>query len=419
MKILSVFYHADATEKPDFVGKLAYDRGQGYFEYDSDFLKKELPLSPFQLQHHNQLQPSPQTPFNGIHGVFSDSLPDGWGLYVMDKDLRKKKVNVDALTVVDRLAYIGDRAMGALSYQPDEGSKWFDSKDSSVDIDILARESVELYTGATEDVLDHLAINGTPSGGARPKALLGINGSKTVYGAYDLEAGFEHWLAKFPTGTNPEKKAEGSVEYLYSVMARASGIDFPDTRLVQGNDSNAYFVIKRFDRQPGNQRVHMHTLAGLVHANFRVPDFSYENLFNVCKSVTKSHEEVKALFKRMIFNVITGNRDDHTKNFSFLMDQHGVWSNSPAYDMTYNRGIHGEHSMLVGHSGKNITWKDIKYLARSANIHEKDALIMTEQVISSMDIWRKEAAHYNIPDSLIAEISDYIEHQSKLLLVTK
>ncbi|WED23663.1 type II toxin-antitoxin system HipA family toxin [Vibrio sp. JC009] len=415
MKILSVFYHGDPKEKSIYVGRLAYDDSRGYFEYDSDFLKRGLPLSPFQLHPHDQLQEAKREPFNGIQGVFNDSLPDGWGLYVMDKHLRKKGVDIDSFTPVDRLAYIGDRAMGALSYQPDEGIKLFDTQGKHIDLDGLAKESIELYTGETEEVLNHLAINGTPSGGARPKALLGINGAETIYGAYDLEPGFEHWIAKFPTGTSPEKKSEGSIEYLYSLMAKRAGIDFPETRLVSGTDDNAYFLIKRFDRLSDNQRVHMHTLAGLVNANFRVPDFTYESLFNVCKAVTKSHAEVKELFRRMLFNVITGNRDDHTKNFSFLMDEKGAWKNSPAYDITFNPGIQGEHSMLVGNSGKNVSWDDIKYLANVADIKEKEARIVADEVITSIELWRAEAKHFNAPLSLISDISQYIEKQLKRL----
>lgn len=409
MKVLSVFYHGDATEKSILVGRLTYDNGQGYFEYDANFLKKGLSLSPFQLQLHAQLQEPKREPFTGIHGVFNDSLPDGWGLYVMDKHLRQKGVDIDALTPIDRLAYIGDRAMGALSYQPDEGATLFDIQGRNISIDELAQESVELYIGETDDVLNHLAINGTPSGGARPKALLGINGSKTVHGAYDLDDGFKHWIAKFPTGTNAEKRAEGAIEYLYSVMAREAGINFPETKLIAGRDNHAYFLIKRFDRLHNNQRVHMHTLAGLVNADFRIPDYTYENLFNVCKALTRSQSEVKELFLRMLFNVVMGNRDDHTKNFSFLMDEKGRWSNSPAYDITFNPGIQGWHSMLIGNSGKDISWDDVMYVANRANISKKEVKQMLDQIKASIDVWKREAKHYNIPNGLLAQITSYMD----------
>lgn len=292
MKVLSVFYHGNTELGPVNVGRLSYAQGEGYFEYDANFLKLNLNLSPFYLKSHNLLQKAERHPFKGLHGVFNDSLPDCWGLYVMDKDLRNKGVDIDSLTSLDRLAYVGNRALGALSYQPDEGAQFYADDGSLINLNNLAKESVDLYTGEIEDVLSHLAINGTPSGGARPKAVLGLNGEDTISGAFDLPSGFEHWLAKFPTGTNAEKKAEGAVEFIYSNMARQAGIDFPVTKLILGEDENAYFMIKRFDREIGNKRIHMQTLAGLVHADFRLPDFTYARLLNVCFSVTKSHQEV-------------------------------------------------------------------------------------------------------------------------------
>lgn len=415
MKVLSVYYHGIQDEPAIYVGRLAYQGRQGYFEYDGDFLKRNLPLSPFHLQAHQQLQSAPLEPFLGIHGLFNDSLPDGWGLYVMDKHLRKQGVNVEQLTPIDRLAYIGDRAMGALSYRPDDGAAYFDTQGEEINLDNLAKESVELYLGETEEVLNHLAVNGTPSGGARPKALIGINGRQTIYGAHDLAPGFSHWLAKFPTGSDVESRAEGAIEYLYSLMAIEAGIDFPNTQLISGKNNNAYFLVKRFDRLEHNQRVHMHTLAGLVHANFRVPDFTYENLFKVCQILTKSHLEVKNLFRRMLFNIVVGNRDDHTKNFSFLMDKNGEWKNSPAYDVTFNTGIQGEHSMLVGCSGKNITMKDIDYLAKRASISTRDVKQMLAEIFASLEIWHREVRHFNIPNHLIEDISGYMTKQSKLL----
>lgn len=416
MKVLSVFYHGNANAQPALVGRLSYKNQQGFFEYDADFLKCGLNLSPFLLKTHNQLQDASRDPFNGIHGLFNDSLPDGWGLYVMDKHLQKKGIDTSLLTPIDRLAYIGDRAMGALSYQPDEGDSFFNEQEERIDLNNLARNSIDLYTGNTQEVLNYLAINGTPSGGARPKALLGINGDKTVHGAYDLKQGFEHWIAKFPTGTNAEKKAEGSIEYLYAKMAQKANVNFPDTRLVSGDDDNAFFLIKRFDRLNNMQRVHMHSLAGLINANFRFPDFSYKSLFHVCKTLTNSQQEVNELYLRMLFNVITGNRDDHTKNFSFLMDSKGQWTNSPAYDITFNEGIQGEHSMLVGHSGKNISWDDLMFLADNANIKKTEVKHMLDQVISSIDIWKQEAKHYNIPKNQMVKITSYMEKQSRLLL---
>jgi serine/threonine-protein kinase HipA len=416
MRVISVYYHRYSNTEPVFVGRLVHDEGLSHFEYDAGFLVLGLNISPFKLEMHGLLQSAPSHPFSGLHGLFNDSLPDGWGMYLMDKDFKNHGISLDDIYPIDRLAYMGSRAMGALSYLPDDGNKFHSNNGEHLNLNQLAKESINLYTGEIDEVLSHLAINGTPSGGARPKVLLGLKGKETISGAYDLPEDFEHWLAKFPTGKNAEDKAEGAIEYIYSIMARQAGIDFPETKLVAGENGNAYFLIKRFDRAEGNKRIHMQTLAGLVNADFRVADFDYDRLLKVCSAITKSHKEVTQLFKRMLFNVMSGNRDDHTKNFSFLMDDNGIWHNSPAYDFTFNRGINGEHSMLVGKSGKNITQDDIALLAKTASLKNKEVQYMIDEVSEELSSWTNEALNYNIPKSRVIEISDYMEIQRKRLI---
>jgi len=415
MKILSVYYHGNIKLGPVLVGRLAYDQGLSKFEYDPIFLKSGLNLSPFSLEPHALLQsPTPQ-PFQGLHGLFNDSLPDGWGLYLMDKIFKKNGFPIEEVTPLDRLAYMGDRALGALSYQPDEGVQFQLKADAQLELNRLAEESIKLYTGELEQVLNELAVNGTPSGGARPKVLIGMDGSHTISGAYDLPDGYTHWLAKFPMGTKAEDKSEGAIEFIYSNMARTAGIDFPDTKLTPGEDNNAYFLTKRFDRGDKNRRIHMHTLAGLVNADFRVADFSYEKLIKVCMTLTRSHQETTQLFRRMLFNILCGNRDDHTKNFSFLMDENGIWKNSPAYDVVFNRGIAGEHTMDIMGKGKQITLQDIEPLAKVASLKMIDVKRMISEISESLSTWEKAASHLNIPNSQISEISKHIILQRKLL----
>lgn len=414
MKVLSVYYHGQSGD-PLFAGRLSYLDNKGYFEYSPDFLAQGINLSPFSLKLHGQLQIADATPFKGLHGIFNDSLPDGWGLYIMDKTFRQRGIETGSISPLDRLAYMGDRAMGALSYRPDEGAEHISLTVEKLDINALARESVDLYTGNIDEVLDSLAINGTPSGGARPKILLGLKGEDAVSGVSDLPEGYEHWLAKFPTGTSAEKKSEGSIEFIYSNLARQAGIHFPETRLIAGEDDNHYFLTKRFDRDPNNQRVHIHTLAGLINADFRVADCDYQTLIKVCSELTKSHEETSQLFRRMLFNVLSGNRDDHTKNFSFLLDASGSWKNTPAYDITYNTGINGEHTMDISGHGKNISMDHLKPLARVASLNMKDVSRMVDEIVESLSGWAAEAKHYSIPKGIIAEISAYIEAQRKRL----
>ena len=415
MKILSVYFHGGEGE-PINIGRLAAHQHKCHLELSSEFVASGMNLSPFMLKPTTELQEAQPTPFNGLHGVFNDSLPDGWGLILMDRAFKQHGIDTASITPVDRLAYMGDRAMGALSYKPDDGKQFFEDADDELDLDALATESVRLYEGEIEEVMDCLAINGTPSGGARPKVLLGLNGNKVIAGAGDLPDGFGHWLAKFPTGTSADKKSEGAIEFIYSNMARQAGVDFSKTRLVPGTEDNDYFVTNRFDRDDGNKRIHVHSLAGLINADFRVPDCDYETLIKVCSHLTKSHEETSQLFRRMLFNIMSGNRDDHSKNFAFLMDAKGVWKNTPAYDVTYNLGMNGEHTMDVSGVGKNITLDHIMPIAKLASVSKKDVKHMIDEVSSALSQWDQEAKNYNIPKTQLTDISKHIQGQRKLLV---
>ena len=282
MKVLTVYYHG-ASGAPLNLGKLAFYKGKGQFEYSEEALAGNIELSPYNLPLERGLNESGLDPFGGIHGLFSDSLPDGWGLYVMDKMFRQHGVDISTITPIDRLAFIGDRAIGALSYQPDEGQKYLTTVSGQVDIDALAEESIQMYSGELENIVDEIADVGSPSGGARPKALLGIKENHAISGTSSLPEDYSHWLIKFPIGKTPDKRSEGSIEYLYSVMARNAGLDFPKTRLITGKDDNQYFMVKRFDRGDNNQRYHIHTLAGLLNLNFRIPSMAgYEGLLKAC-----------------------------------------------------------------------------------------------------------------------------------------
>jgi len=415
MKVLSVYYRGAIDGNPILVGKLAFHDRVAQFAYEPDFLTLGLELSPFALQPHVQLQQAKPTPFNGLHGLFADSLPDGWGMFLMDKTFVQNGISDEIINPIYRLAFIGDRAMGALSYAPDEGVKYQTNSTALLDISALANESVQLYTGEVENVLNELSIDGTPSGGARPKILLGVNGEQSISGASDLPEGYEHWLVKFPTGTSAEKKSEGAIEFVYSNLAKTSGIDFTATKLVAGKNDNAYFMTKRFDRTKGNGRVHIHTLAGLLYTDFRVADCEYETLFKLCYSLTKSHEEVAQLFKRMLFNIIAGNRDDHTKNFSFMMSGSGEWKNTPAYDLTFNKGINGWHSLGINGQGRDITFDCLRPLIKIASLKKTAVIQMIDEVCDSLICWEYDARQFNIPNTQILEIKKHINKQIKLI----
>lgn len=422
---LKVIYHHPAKGEIN-VGRIVYENRIGLFEYDASFLGLNLQLSPFNLPLISGLQRGNPTPFNGLQGVFSDSLPDGWGMRLMDRAIREGRLSVDGqhsrslaeITPVERLAYMGSRCMGALSYQPDTGNKDGHSGDE-VSIAELASESLEVYRGGVEQVAQELYIAGGSPGGARPKATIGLQFheadnctvSSAISGAEDLPEGYEHWLVKFPTNTDLEAKAEGNVEYIYSLLARDAGINFPETLLIPTDDEYGYFCCKRFDRQVGNIRVHMHTLAGLIDADFRVCDADYQHLLQVTTHLTKNYQDCLEAVRRMIFNVVVGNRDDHTKNFSFLMDGDGQWRLSPAYDITFNPGPGGEHSMSIAGQGKNVTLQAINSLAERVSITKKDVQLMIDEIAESVAQWPKLAGDYRVPESMMIEISDYMKTQ--------
>ena len=415
MKLLNVLYHGFGGEQPVRMGRLAWHDQLAWFEFSAEFLQHNINPSPFSLTLATTLQKGPREPFDGLHGLFSDSLPDGWGLYLMDKALRQAGRDPSMVTPLDRLAFVGRRAMGAISYQPERVENAEQPAAEELDIDTAGNEATRLYQGELQEVLSYHAVNGTPSAGARPKILLGLSGNTAIEGAGDLPPGYSHWLAKFPTGQTPDKKSEGTIEHIYAAMARAAGINMAETRLAQARDGNAYFLTRRFDRAAGNHRRHVHSVAGLLNADFRTADFEYRELIKLCGMLTHSHSETLELFRRMVFNIVTGNRDDHTKNFAFILSGKNEWRNTPAYDVTWNRGITGEHSMSVNGKGKDIRLDDILAIAGSASISRQDASSVIEAVMEAVSGWNDLALQYDVPSEQRRDIYQYLSRQQRVL----
>lgn len=413
MKQLRVWFHGLDTAEPVLLGRLGYGRGQGYthFEMDPAFLRLRINPSPLRLETRTGLQPAPPNPFEGLHGLFNDSLPDGWGRYLMDRAFRQRGLDLDAVTPLHRLALVGARAMGALSYTPDSGDP--DPHVAPLDLPAIGLEATRQYLGSASELLDSLVRHASPSGGARPKILIGINEAdgSAVTGADDLPEGFSHWLAKFPTGMSAIDRSAGAVEYLYSRMARAAGINMAETRLLPGNKDNAYFITRRFDRRSGNLRRHIHSVAGLVHSDFRTPDSDYLELLKLSDWLTRSHAEKTELFRRMVFNVVAGNRDDHTKNFAFEMKPGGEWVSTPAYDLTYNPGLAGHHSMTIQGKGRGFVRDDLLKLAHTASIPRAAALRIIDEVSDAFSAWAKDAPAYPIPKERTGDIQRHIDRQ--------
>jgi len=410
VKTLQVFLHGVADHSIQ-VGRLAYKDGLSHLELDKDFLDLGINISPVNLKLDSKLQIAPRAPFNGLHGVFADSLPDGWGLLLMDRRFRQRNIGLEAVTPLTRLAYMGDRAMGALSYQPDFDDDNTIPDDEILSLTSLAEDSLCVYEGSVKEVTERLHILGGSPGGARPKATIGLNGETAITDIGNLPANYEHWLVKFPTGKSREEQAEGTIEYIYSLMARSAGIQFPETRLIETHEGFAYFACKRFDRGKDNNRIHMHTLAAMINADFRIPDADYGLLMKVTSHVTKSHADMCEVLRRMIFNILSGNRDDHTKNFSFLMTPEGSWSLSPVYDVTFNTGVNGHHSMSIMGHGQKVPYAAIQKIADSIPLKKTQLNLMIDEIAESLSQWKKLAEDHNIPFNITKEIGNYIDEE--------
>ena len=330
------------------------------FEYTSQFLENGFSISPFYLPLKPGLFTAPDEPFGGNFGVFNDSLPDGWGNLLLDRFLTSQGIDLSSLSVLDRLSLVGSSGMGALQYFPSQN---IHSEYQSTELEFLAREvrKVISETDYSEHIELLIGVGGSP-GGARPKALLKEND--------------ESWMVKFPSSIDPPDI--GTLEFEYSVIARKCGIDMPETRLFE----NKYFGAKRFDRD-GDQRIHMHTASGLLYASHRYPSLDYSELMGASFGLTRNLENSYKLFRQMVFNVLTGNKDDHAKNFSFLYTEQG-WCLSPAYDLAPSGGFNGNHSTTIAGEGQP-SLANIYEVGTQAGLKKSRMLAIFDEVFQNCD----------------------------------
>ena len=338
------------------VGTLALTSGYlTAFQYDRRWLAEGFSISPFSLPLDERVfLPKDYDPFEGTFGVFADSLPDGWGRLITDRTLRKRGIDPYAVNVLQRLALVGDDGNGALSYLP-EINIAEDSKTSS--LDELSERISEVLRSEEDIDVDELFVRGGSSGGARPKIDHRIDG--------------EEWIVKFPAAFDP--KDIGVQEYEYSLCARKCGIEVPETRLLESRLCDGFFATRRFDRQKG-KRIHTVSVSGLLETSHRLPNLDYELLMRLTLELTKDYGEVEQMFRRMCFNVFAHNRDDHSKNFSYIFDEAKQgWKLAPAYDLTYSNSIGGEHATTINGNGKEPGMEDILKVAGAVKLDEKKA----------------------------------------------
>lgn len=375
------------------VGRLALRDNEIYFEYSASFIEQGMELSPFRLPLRPGVQKFDRHLFDGLPGVFYDCLPDGWGRLLVDRALRSQSVDPRSISALDRLACVGQNGMGALTFLPEWNDQPADTGELS--LDELSTQAEAVLTGDANDVLEGLiALNGS-SAGARPKAVISVNKDKTVirHGTMPHEHGFEAWLVKFAnTQDGPDA---GAIEFVYAQMAENAGIEMTDVHLFPAKNAAGYFATKRFDRI-GPRRLHLHSACGLLHSDFRTPSLDYEDLITLTGSLTKDVREVEKMFRLAVFNVLAHNRDDHSKNFSFLMNASGEWKLAPAYDLTFSSGPGGEQSTMVMGEGKSPSEKHLRELGAASNIDAAKVALIIDQTKGALSNWEELAINHGV-----------------------
>jgi serine/threonine-protein kinase HipA len=384
------------------IGRLALKDRQVLFEYDASFIASKIELSPIKLPLRPGVFIADTAIFDGLFGVFNDSLPDGWGRLLLDRTVGKYGIHRGQLNPLDRLAYVGRHGMGALSYEPELGMQ--NTDETPLALDKLAEESAAVLAGENEEVFEELLrLNGSSSG-ARPKIVAQVSKDKKqiIHGQQELQPGFAHWMIKFPS--SQDTRDVGAVEYAYSLMAKDAGVEMAETHLFCSKQ-NKYFGTKRFDRD-GDARVHMHSLVGLIHADHRSPSLDYEMVLRVTLALTRNIQDAEKVYALACFNVLAHNRDDHVKNFSFLMNARNEWIFAPAYDLVFSYGPGGEQSMLVMGEGKSPGLAQLQALGKQHGI--KNAPEILAKVKKSVANWPRHAEQATVSRKSIKEIAGKI-----------
>ncbi|MCL1808738.1 MAG: type II toxin-antitoxin system HipA family toxin [Clostridiales bacterium] len=357
----------EARISGELVGQLAVYQGRfAAFEYADSWLRNGFAISPFSLPLQKKLYIPKYDPFEGLFGVFADSLPDGWGRLLVDRMLVKELIDPHKVDMLNRLAIVGSSGAGALAYHPCH--EW-QSSQAKLEYDRIAGECRKVLETENGGDLDALFTLGGSSGGARPKILTQVDG--------------EDWIIKFRSST--DRRNVGEIEYRYSLCAGKCGIGMAETRLFPSKQCTGYFGTKRFDRIKARdgttRRVHMLSASALLEASHRIPSLDYNALMQLTLGLTKDYVEVEKMYRLMCFNVYAHNRDDHSKNFSFVYDvKQNAWKLAPAYDLTYSSSIGGEHATCVNGNGRDPAAGDILAVADNIGISKAKAKGIAEQV---------------------------------------
>lgn len=405
------------------IGAIAWDerRNVAVFRYDENFAAKGIELSPLMMPVvRNKIYEFPElrsNTFSGLPGLFADALPDAFGRALLDKWL--VSVGKSFANPIERLCYQGKRGMGAMEFVPAYADYLENSEKLEINSLIEVANQVlqnkeafqtNLKTDAQEAIANIIRV-GTSAGGQRAKAVIAYNDAtgEVRSGQTTAPEGFDYWLIKLDGVTNKELGDPthfGEIEYVHYLLAKAAGINMTECRLYREHD-RAHFMTRRFDRVNGH-KLHMQTLCGLAHYDFNMLHaYSYEQAFGIMRRLRLTYPEAEEFYRRMVFNVVARNQDDHTKNISFLMNRKGEWRLSPAYDMSWAYNPQGgwtaTHQMSINNKWDNITRDDLLSVAREMNI--KRAKLIIDQVVDAVSRWPQLAKeHSEIPQTTIDAI---------------
>lgn len=407
----------------EYAGAVLWNENTGTatFEYETAFAKKGWDLSPLMMPLGSNTtfsfrELSKET-FMGLPGLLADALPDAYGKALLDRWLAS--FGRTFANPVERLCYQSKRSMGALEFVP--AKDHYLDQVSTIEIASLVQIASEVLSNKThldtnlkedtKEALINIIKVSTSAGGQRAKAVIAYNDvtGEVRSGQVEAPADFNHWLLKLDGVTNTElgdPQHYGKIEYVYHKLALEAGIEMTECRLLE-EGNRAHFMTKRFDRIGGNEKIHMQTLCGIAHYDYKMLHaFSYEQAFQVMRRLRLPYGQAEQMFRRMVFNVVARNQDDHTKNISFLMDKTGTWKLSPAYDVSWAYNPKGEwtsrHQMSINNKWDNITRADLMAVAEAMHIKRANNII--NEVCNAVSKWATLATEYDIPSDIIKEI---------------
>ena len=407
-------YEVEAFIYDKKIGTILLKDGRVYFEYDKEFKNSKLEISPLKLplSLEGVYTNNDEHYFKGLAGVFHDSLPDKFGTKVIERYFESKNIPSHELNVVQKLMFVGDKSIGAISYKPSIHKLDNQKKQELIELNSFYENAKKIISGDAIDVVDEMLTfmdSAASAGGARAKAIIGYNpNSKEIISGIkkELPIRFEHYLIKFDFLNDNQKSQDYTkLEYLYMNMAKEAKIEVPNIELLE-HGNLTHYLIKRFDRVNGKAK-HLHSVAGLTHCNFNVPmHYSYDELFRLTRYLTGNQQDLYELYRRMVFNIIGRNQDDHAKNFAFLMDEKGTWSLSPAYDITYanGTGYTKNHQLSLRGKTNDFTKNDLLEIAKLHSLKENIAKEIIEQTIDIFSTFRSRAKELEINEESINKI---------------